>query len=49
MQPGDVISLDVAQPLVAEVDGVPIMEAKCGVFNGQYALQVERLMSVSND
>jgi len=49
MQPGDVISLDVAQPLVAEVDGVPIMECKCGVFNGQYALQVERLISVSND
>ena len=25
---------------VAEVDGVPVMECKCGVFNGQYALQV---------
>jgi flagellar motor switch protein FliM len=50
MQPGDVISLDIAKPLVAEVDGVPIMECKCGVFNGQYALKVERLLSpASND
>lgn len=47
MQPGDVISLDVARPLMAEVDGVPVMECKCGVFNGQYALQVERLTSAS--
>src|SRR5919106_4688205 len=42
MQPGDMISLDVAQPLIAEIDGVPVIECKCGVFNGQYALQVQR-------
>ena len=47
MQLGEVISLDVAKPLVAEVDGVPVMECKCGVFNGQYALQVERLLPSS--
>jgi flagellar motor switch protein FliM len=44
MHVGDVISLTVPQPLVAEVDGVPVMECRCGVFNGQYALQVERLL-----
>ena len=50
MQPGDVISLEVQRPLVAEVDGVPVMECKCGVFNGQYALQVERLTApAAND
>ena len=49
MQPGDVISLDVPRPLVAEVDSVPVMECKCGVFNGQYALKVERLISAAND
>jgi flagellar motor switch protein FliM len=49
MQPGDVIALDVARPLVAEVDGVPVMECKCGVFNGQYAFQVERLLPASHD
>jgi flagellar motor switch protein FliM len=47
MQPGDVISLEIAQPLVAEVDSVPVMECKCGVFNGQYALKVERLLPAS--
>jgi flagellar motor switch protein FliM len=48
MSPGDVISLQVANPLVAEVDSVPVMECKCGVFNGQYALKVERLLSASD-
>jgi len=49
MQLGEVISLDVAKPLVAEIDGVPVMECKCGVFNGQYALQVERLLPSGAD
>ena len=49
MQVGDVISLDVAKPLLAEVDSVPVMECKCGVFNGQYALQVERLLPSGHD
>lgn len=47
MQAGDVIALEIAQPLLAEVDGVPIMECRCGVFNGQYALKVEQLLSSS--
>jgi flagellar motor switch protein FliM len=49
MQLGDVISLDVAKPLLAEVDSVPVMECKCGVFNGQYALQVDRLLPSGHD
>jgi flagellar motor switch protein FliM len=49
MHVGDVISLTVPQPLQAEVDGVPIMECRCGVFNGQYALQVERLLPSSQE
>ena len=49
MQPGDVISLDIAQPLVAEVDSIPVMECKCGVFNGNYALKVERLLPTSGN
>ena len=44
MQVGDVIELEIAQPIVAEVDEVPVMECKCGVFNGQYALRVEQLL-----
>ncbi|MDB5867090.1 MAG: fliM [Betaproteobacteria bacterium] len=49
MQPGDVIALDIANPLVAEVDSVPVMECKCGVFNSQYALKVERLLPASGN
>ena len=49
MQLGDVISLSVANPLVGEIDGIPVMEAKCGVFNGQYAVQVEKLTAASGD
>ncbi len=44
MQVGDVIALEIPQPIVAEVDQVPVMECKCGVFNGQYALRVEQLL-----
>jgi flagellar motor switch protein FliM len=49
MQVGDVIALDIPKPICAEVDGVPVMECKCGVFNGQYALKVEQLLSSSQD
>jgi flagellar motor switch protein FliM len=49
MRPGDVISLNIARPLMAEVDGVPVMECKCGVFNGQYALKVDRLLPSGHD
>jgi flagellar motor switch protein FliM len=45
MQIGDVIGLDIPQPLTAEVDGVPVMECKCGILNGQYALRVERMLA----
>jgi len=44
MQVGDVIEMEIPQPIVAEVDDVPVMECKCGVFNGQYALRVEQLL-----
>jgi flagellar motor switch protein FliM len=45
MQAGDVIGFEVPETMVAEVDGVPVMECKCGVSNGQYAVRVERLVS----
>lgn len=45
MQVGDVIGLDIPQPLLAEVDGVPVMECKCGILHGQYALKVERMLT----
>jgi len=45
MKVGDVVGIEIPQPLIAEVDGVPVMECKCGVLNGQYALKVEHLIS----
>jgi flagellar motor switch protein FliM len=45
MQQGDVIGFEVPETIRAEVDGVPIIECKCGVFNGQYAVRVERMIS----
>ena len=45
MQIGDVIALEIPQPMIGEIDNVPVMECRCGILNGQYALKVERLLS----
>lgn len=45
MQVGDVISLDIPEAIVAEVDGVPVLECKYGVLNGQYALKVNKILT----
>jgi flagellar motor switch protein FliM len=45
MRSGDTIPLDVGENIVAQVDGVPVMECKYGVSNGQYALKVERMLA----
>ncbi|MEO1765853.1 flagellar motor switch protein FliM [Thiobacter aerophilum] len=42
---GDVLSLDVPDAVLAEVDGVPVLECQYGVHNGQYALKVKRVVS----
>lgn len=42
---GDVIALDIPPELTAEIDGVPVMECHYGVFNGQYALRVQRMIN----
>jgi flagellar motor switch protein FliM len=47
MQVGDVISLDIPEAIVAEVDGVPVLECKYGVLNGQYALKVNKILTIS--
>ncbi|KAG0772717.1 hypothetical protein G6F22_015498 [Rhizopus arrhizus] len=38
---GDVLPVDVPETIIANVDGVPLMECGYGVFNGQYALRNE--------
>lgn len=45
MRVGDVVPLDVPELLKAEVDGVPIMELRCGTRGGRYAVRVERFVS----
>jgi flagellar motor switch protein FliM len=45
MQVGDVIGIDVPETMQAEIDGVPVMDCKCGVSNGQYAVRIERMIS----
>lgn len=45
MQAGDVIGIDVPSTMLAEIDGVPVMECKCGVSNSQYAVRIERMIS----
>ncbi|MEQ1602210.1 MAG: flagellar motor switch protein FliM [Methylophilaceae bacterium] len=44
MKAGDVIPLPLSETVEAKVDNVPVMECKYGLFNGQYALRVEKLL-----
>jgi len=48
MQIGDVIPLSIAEEIEAKVDGVPVMQCRYGVFNGQYALRVEKLLRANS-
>ena len=47
MKEGDIISLDIPEAIIAQIDGVPILECKYGVLNGQYALKVNKILSNS--
>ena len=47
MKEGDVIPISIPDIISAKVDGTPVMECKYGVFNGQYALRVEKLINSS--
>lgn len=45
---GDVISLDIPEAVIAEVDNVPVLECKYGVLNGQYALKVNKVLTATD-
>ena len=49
LKSGDVLPLDVCETIEAHVDGVPVMECRYGVLNGQYALRVERMLAPDAD
>jgi flagellar motor switch protein FliM len=44
MKVGDVIPLQIDEAVEAKVDNIPVMSCKYGLFNGQYALRVEKLL-----
>ncbi|SDV46589.1 flagellar motor switch protein FliM [Chitinasiproducens palmae] len=44
MRAGDVIPIDMPETVTAKVDGVPVMDCTYGIFNGQYALRVSRMI-----
>ncbi len=48
MKVGDVIPIGMEDSIEAKVDGVPVMLCKYGLFNGQYALRVEKLLRSSS-
>ena len=45
MKVGDVIPLTIEATMQAAVDGVPVIESRYGVHNGQYALKIERFVA----
>ncbi len=45
LRAGDVIPIAVPEAISAAVDGVPVMECRYGVFNGQYALRVRKMLT----
>ncbi len=44
LKAGDVIPIAINDSVEGCVDGIPVMECRYGVFNGQYALKVEKLV-----
>jgi len=47
MRSGDVIPLEIPETITATVDGVPVMECRYGLLNGQYSLKVEKMLTNS--
>jgi flagellar motor switch protein FliM len=49
MKVGDVIPTNIAETIVAEVDGVPLMECRYGQQGGQFALKIENFIAADKD
>jgi flagellar motor switch protein FliM len=47
MKAGDVLPINIPEHITAKVDGVPVMECGYGIFNGQYALRVQKMISAA--
>ena len=44
---GDIIPLQIEDHINTYVNDVPVMECKYGIFNGQYSIKVEKMLSTS--
>ncbi|KQT34316.1 MULTISPECIES: flagellar motor switch protein FliM [unclassified Methylophilus] len=44
LKQGDVIPINISDTIEGQIDNIPVMECRYGVFNGQYALKVEKLI-----
>jgi len=42
---GDIIPVSIEETVKASVDGIPVLECRYGLRNGQYALKVERFLA----
>jgi flagellar motor switch protein FliM len=49
LRSGDVLPINIPENIVAKVDGVPVMECGYGLFNGQYALRVQKMISAAEN
>lgn len=45
MKPGDIITVNIPDTILASVDGVPLIECRYGLQNNQYALKIERFIA----
>jgi flagellar motor switch protein FliM len=42
---GDIVPIDIPDLIHVKVDGVPLLECRYGINNGQYALKVEKFIA----
>lgn len=47
LEVGDIIPLSLSEHVNAEVDGISVLQCKYGVANGQYALKVDRVLTLA--
>ena len=45
LKAGDIVGVEIANAIVADVDGVPVLQCRYGIKNGQYALKVEKILA----
>ncbi|MDP8568119.1 flagellar motor switch protein FliM [Methylophilus aquaticus] len=47
LKAGDVIPINISDTIEGQIDNIPVMECRYGVFNGQYALKVDKLVKAN--